>query len=262
MINLTDKQEDRLRMLIRKRSKLREQGQIFQATKVWNSINTLMVSAKIKAYSLSSILVLFSFGSLLAADTKTNIVTGVTPGWVTNQMAILQTNILGQLTNSIATNISGLSTNLILNSELLYQHQTAASVSGGTFTSGSWQTIPLNTEVLDYGNHGVITNTNDILLQAGSYQYNYWLLAAGDPLSVRGRITNLTAGVVITASYSQSTHFATTGGGFTFGVGRFTISASSQIRLQGIVGATCSFGAASNTDGANEVYSSLTLFKE
>ena len=52
---------------------------------------------------------------------------------------------------------------------ILIRDQKAQNTDGGTFTSGSWQTRTLNTEVSDAGGHASISS-NQITLAAGTYE--------------------------------------------------------------------------------------------
>ena len=57
-----------------------------------------------------------------------------------------------------------------LDGYILIRDEKASGTTGGTFTSGAWQTRDLNTEVVDTGNHASVA-TNQITLAAGTYRF-------------------------------------------------------------------------------------------
>lgn len=147
---------------------------------------------------------------------------------------------------------------------LLYRHQAASGVNGGTFTSGSWQTVPISTEVIDTGSHGSIAG-NTFTLAAGTYRYRFGVLGF-QVEKFQGRLFNVTDAGVITDSYGSVV--GASGGGteatMSAGVGRFTIAASKAIRLEAqcsTTGTTTGFGIAASF-GGGEIYSFIELEKE
>jgi len=53
---------------------------------------------------------------------------------------------------------------------ILIRDEKTQNTSGGTFTSGAWQTRDLNTEVQDDGNHATLSS-NQIMLETGTYYF-------------------------------------------------------------------------------------------
>ena len=143
---------------------------------------------------------------------------------------------------------------------LLYQQQETANTAGGTFTSGSWQTVPINTEVVDTGNYGSISS-NQVTLAAGTYQYNFGIVGASCEI-FRGRLYNVSDASVIASTYGTTIR-APSGdstAAIAPGQGQFTIASSKTIRMEAQCGTTGTFGTASNM-GVTEVYSFLELWK-
>lgn len=215
----------------------------------------------------------------------TNVVTGVTPRWVTNYVSnLFQTNLVGggYINNSStntnvldvlhggtgATNAATARANLGIvaggGSYLLYQHQEVAGTNGGTFAAGSWVTVPINTEVADQSGNGTITG-NNITLDSGTYRFRFAIPVYGVGRVV-GRVYNVTDSAVI--AYGMSIFSDLDDGNsdqiLVIGAGRFTLATSKSIRLE----AQCSggmlnvgFGTAANF-GTTENYSILELIKE
>lgn len=141
---------------------------------------------------------------------------------------------------------------------LLYQHQAASNTAGGTSTAGSWQTRPINTEVIDTGGFGAVA-ANVITLQPG--RYTFWASAtfAGSTAQIgRLRWRNTTAGSTVL----QSVNYGAGAGTPSFS-GFFEISTTSNFELQYWVStgsATTGLGAALNT-GDVEVYATIMLLR-
>jgi hypothetical protein len=144
---------------------------------------------------------------------------------------------------------------------LCYQDQKAQNTAGGTFTSGSWQTRVLNTEVSDVGGYGTLAG-NQITLTAGSYR----IYATAPGLTCdrhQARLQNVTAGTTILTGTSE---LATSAAGVTSRsvvVGFFTVAAAQALELQHqcqTTAATLGFGPACNF--TTEIFSVVELWKE
>lgn len=146
---------------------------------------------------------------------------------------------------------------------LCYQHQLAAGTNAGDFTSGSWQTVPLNTEVADTGGHGSIA-ANTITLATGVYRVR-WRVCGYQVDRFQSRLFNVTtAGVVGLGSNAKSisTDACQTE---SRGEGRITIAAATEdIRIEAqceTTNAGDGFGIA-NAFGGTQVYAGIELEKE
>lgn len=146
---------------------------------------------------------------------------------------------------------------------LLYQYREADGVDGSAFNSGAWQTVPLNTEVVDTGNHGTIA-ANNVTLDAGTYRYRFGVVGRtpGAAKFVQGRLYNVSDAVVIGDSYG-SVAYDSAGQStiVSLGSGRFTIASSKTVQLQGQITTSGLFGKAGSF-GGGEVYSWWELTKE
>jgi len=145
---------------------------------------------------------------------------------------------------------------------VLVQHEVASGTDGGTFTSGAWQTRPLNTEVADVS--GICTlAANQVTLSAGTYVFRGEAPASSCSFH-KLRLHNATDNTTI--QYGRSM-FCTLGGvGYNTAivVGRFTIAASKALELQhrcNTTVATTGMGAAGSL-GGNEVYATLEFWRE
>jgi hypothetical protein len=154
---------------------------------------------------------------------------------------------------------------------LLFQHQAANGSDGGSFISPGLQTVPLNTEVVDTGNHGSISG-NQITLAAGTYRFRFGVVGY-QVVEFQGVLYNVTDAAVINndggsiPTYGAVATSAAAGGstGLATGQGRFTLAATKVIELRaecvGPTVATIGFGRAGSF-GHIEVYSFLELVKE
>ena len=138
----------------------------------------------------------------------------------------------------------------------------AANTSGGTFTSGAWQTRTLNTEVTD--EIGSTLSSNEFTLPAGTY-YIRALAPAFQCGRHKARLYNVTDTAVTlvgtseyssdTASYTQSSSRVE---------GRFTIAAQKTFRIEhrcAVSKATQGLGVESNLDSQTEVYTVVEVWK-
>ncbi len=141
---------------------------------------------------------------------------------------------------------------------IVMREEQAQNTSGGTFTSGAWQTRALNVEASDAGNHASLSS-HQITLEAGTYR-----LRASAPANQTGshqtRWQNVSDG---TTTLVGTTEFADTVQTRSVVAGRFTITASKTFELQHRCGTTRSsdgFGLAANF--TTEVYAEVELWRE
>lgn len=145
---------------------------------------------------------------------------------------------------------------------LLYRDDKATTTAGGTFTSGSWATHVLQTEVADTGGHGAVA-ANQVTLGAGTYRFRGRGLGYKvDNHAVR--LQNITAGT--TVAFGSNARSAAAGDDVTISevVGRFTIAGATVFELQArctTTRATDGFGTA-NSFGGTENYASLEFWRE
>lgn len=147
---------------------------------------------------------------------------------------------------------------------LLYRSEFASGTGGGTFTTGSWVTVPLNAETVDQGNHGSIA-ASEITLEAGTYRYQF-VVVGNQVNNFQGRLYNVSDAGPITGSYGSvgTSVSGTANNTQAIGFGRFTIASSKTIRLEAQCASTKTtdgFGNAGSF-GGGEVFSYLQLFKE
>lgn len=145
---------------------------------------------------------------------------------------------------------------------LLYRDDKATTTAGGTFTSGSWVTHVLQTEVADTGSHGAVA-ANQVTLAAGTYRFR----GRGLGYKVDNhqvRLQNITAGT--TVGFGSNARSAAAGDDVTMSEveGRFTIAGATVFELQSrctTTRATDGFGTA-NSFGGTECYASLEFWRE
>lgn len=145
---------------------------------------------------------------------------------------------------------------------IILQDQKTANTAGGTFTSGSWQTRTLNTEVTDTASICSLA-TNQFTLPAGTYD-----IEASAPALRVGRhqirlqnITDTSTTLIGESAFSDSTvEYATTRSRL---VGRFTIAGSKAFEIQHqcqTTRATFGFGLEANL-GVTEIYTTVVITK-
>jgi hypothetical protein len=153
---------------------------------------------------------------------------------------------------------------------LLFRHEASAGSDGGSFSpANAWITVPINTEIVDTGNHGSIA-ANQITLSAGTYRYRYGVVTYGLDDQFQARLYNVTDGAIVANSYGQvaNSHLSNAPVvGVSNGSGRFTIAASKAIRLEAqsrSAKLSNGFGIAASlaTDPSNEVYSWIEFIRE
>lgn len=146
----------------------------------------------------------------------------------------------------------------------LLQDQKAANTNGGTFTSGSWQTRVLNTEVFDVGSIVSIA-ANQFTLAAGTYFISGWAEAYGVD-NHQTKIANITdtSDAIIGSGEWSNLDASHTASNKSFVVGRVTIAGAKVFELQhrcATTNANLGLGIPGNF-GVVEVYSSVELYKE
>jgi hypothetical protein len=143
---------------------------------------------------------------------------------------------------------------------MLYEDQKTQNTHGGTFTSGSWQTRTLNTEVYDTNADGSLSS-NQITLAAGTYIFRAWAVA----LNVgnhQTRFYNVTDGSVVAVGTVVSSGSGSNTATLSFVTGKFTIASSKAFRLEHRCSTTVSsvgFGYASNW--TTEVYAHVEIVR-
>lgn len=149
---------------------------------------------------------------------------------------------------------------------LLFRQQELTTVNGGDFNAGSWQVVPINTEVVDTGNNGSIAG-NVITLSAGSYRYSYGVVGY-EVGGFQARLYQTSAPAAVVPNSYSCTGYApvnpVSNQSVVTGVGRFTIAGSETFQLEAIsliTKAASGFGLAVGV-GVGEVYSWISLEKE
>lgn len=145
---------------------------------------------------------------------------------------------------------------------ILLQEQQTSGTDAGTFTSGAWQTRPINTEVFDTGGHCSLA-ANQFTLVAGTYRVYASATARGvDAHKIRlQNITDATTEVLGESAYVSAADASDTD---SYLIGRFTIASSKVYELQHRCQTTKTvngFGASSGF-GVTEIYASVYLVKE
>lgn len=146
---------------------------------------------------------------------------------------------------------------------LIYQHQLAAATSAGAATLGSWETVPINTEVVDTGGHGSIA-ANTITLATGVYRV-HWRVCGYQVDTFQSRLFNVTTATISGLGSNARSAAADTCMGVSVGESRITITAATEdIRIQSqcqTTNAASGFGI-SNAFGGTQVYAGIWLERE
>ena len=140
----------------------------------------------------------------------------------------------------------------------------ADTTVGGTFTSGSWQTRDLNTEITDPDTI-VSISTNQFTLAAGSYLIQ-WSAPGFRCGAHKTRLYDVTGTAAIQEGSSSYQSFSQDVQSISNGSARVTPSGSNVYRIEH----RCSNSASSGTTGFGEpssfgdqeVYTSVTIYKE
>jgi hypothetical protein len=144
----------------------------------------------------------------------------------------------------------------------LFQHQLASGNSAGDFNSGAWQTVPLNTEVVDTAADASIA-ANIVTLAAGTYRA-WWRVCGFQVANFQSRLYNVDTASLIAYGSNASSAAADSVANYSFGEARFTLAVQTQVRLEAwcqTTNAGDGFGVA-NSFGGTEVYASLELERE
>lgn len=149
---------------------------------------------------------------------------------------------------------------LVVNGYVRIEEQQASGTDGGTFTSGSWQTRVLNTEVSDTGNLASLSS-NQITLAAGTYVARI-ACPANKVNAHQARLQNITDGT--TLLLGQNAFAVSTTGMVTLAtiVGKFTLASSKVLEVQHraqTTAGTNGYGAA--TSWGTEVYTQVELIR-
>jgi hypothetical protein len=146
---------------------------------------------------------------------------------------------------------------------IILQDQKSSGTHGGTFTSGSWVTRTLNTEVTDTGGDCTLSS-NQFTLVAGTYE----ILAMAPGVQVdhhQARLQNITDS---TTTLSGTSTYSYSGGGqgetVSIITGRFTITSSKTFEIQhrcSMTAATAGLGSAcgGSFTVANELYTNVII---
>lgn len=139
--------------------------------------------------------------------------------------------------------------------------QKAQNTSGGTASSGAWQTRHLNTKIADPDNIVSIAN-NQFTLQAGSY-----LIEASAPAyDVTGHQTRLYNATTSTEVQAGTSSYANSGGNvfnFSSVAARVVLTGATAFEIQHRVNSnkpSTGFGVALNLNV--EIYTTVKIFKE
>lgn len=142
-------------------------------------------------------------------------------------------------------------------------HRVVSAVQSGTFTSGAWQTRPLNVEEIDTGGHCTLA-ANQFTLDAGTYQI-YARAQAYQVNQHNTRLYNITDAAVELYGTSEVSGTAVTVQQDSVIVGQFTIAAQKTFEFQhycASTNATNGFGSSGATaSGTDEVYATVILRK-
>lgn len=154
---------------------------------------------------------------------------------------------------------------------LLFQHISAGN--GGTFSSGSRQTVPLNTKVVDTDSQGSIAG-NQVTLAAGTYRYRFCVVGNRVDNFV-GYLYSISSGTILNNAGSGLPTYGTNGmsdsgsintNSYSLGEGRITLAASTVLELSAECKssiANVGFGVANGfTPSGNYYYSWLELTQE
>jgi len=158
-------------------------------------------------------------------------------------------------------NSSGVAKTSAVTQVLHVRDEKAQNTSGGTFTSGAWQTRVLNTSKTNTI-MGASLGSNQITLPAGTY----WVHATAPAYRAsrhRAKLYNTTgAADVLLGTSTYSGPGAYSAATLSFLSGQFTLTATSVLELQHrceTTLATHGFGVESNF--ATEVYSDVVIWK-
>jgi hypothetical protein len=90
----------------------------------------------------------------------------------------LTVGAVNQVLKSDGTDVSwGADSGGLFSGYAIFEDQKAATVSGGTFTSGAWRTRDLNTTIANTDTTNIVLGTNQFTLLAGSYLIKWFATA-------------------------------------------------------------------------------------
>lgn len=149
---------------------------------------------------------------------------------------------------------------LAANGYVKIENQQTSGTAGGTFTSGSWQTRVLNTEVSDTGNLASLSS-NQVTLSAGTYLVRAQAYA-GAVNSHQLRLQNVTDGTTLLTGLNMLSNSTANSANQASLNGIITVAAGKALELQHrcqTTAATNGFGLA--TSWGTEVYAVLEFIK-
>jgi hypothetical protein len=138
---------------------------------------------------------------------------------------------------------------------ILIRDEKSSGTTGGTFTTGAWQTRDLNTEVTDAGGHASISS-NQITLAAGTYQCRIACPAYAVNTN-QARLYDITNSAELVLG--QNTYGTTGNGSTALVVGEFTLAGSTVVEVQHRCSYTGSYGVAGSW--GTEVYTVAEFWK-
>lgn len=145
---------------------------------------------------------------------------------------------------------------------LLFREELAPNGENG-LTQGSWETVPINTEVSDAGGYGSLA-ANVITLDAGTYRVR-WRVCGFAVDSFQSRLWDDTNSAVVAYGSNAEISPTDTSSGYSMGEARFTVAAATQDyilqALAELTNLTNGFGKANNF-GGTEVYASIEFERE
>lgn len=170
------------------------------------------------------------------------------------------TNISTNTTN-ISTNTTNIATNtadiaaLSFDREIcIFEHKEGGGVHGGTSTSGTWNTVKLNTTIQN-NITGASLSSYQPTLPAGTYVVDWWN-HAWDGGSIQTRFTSSGPTIVGVSAYSAS------GVRDLHGRGLFTIGSSTTFTLQiYIATGVATYGMGRAASIGSEVYANIKIEK-
>jgi len=140
--------------------------------------------------------------------------------------------------------------------------QKAAGTDGGTFTSGSWQTRDLQTEITDID--GIVTiSANEFTLAAGTYLIN-WNCCAFQCNSHKSRLYDVTGTASLGMGMPQWTQSLDHGSNNSEGSTRITPSGSNVYRIEhrcSLTKADQGFGVPADFSEP-EIFTRVEIYKE
>lgn len=138
----------------------------------------------------------------------------------------------------------------------------ASGTGGGTSTSGSWQTMPLNTKDNDVSNIATLIS-NAITLPAGTYRVSASCPIYGSNSGTQAqlRLFNSTASLVLINGQNSENNEAGDVGALSLLSGMFTLSVPSTVILQYSTNASTINGLGFPYSFGTEVYAQIEFIK-